>query len=136
VHALNRDSGGPPCVSATSRSRPRAARPEGGVRQLFLRCRIRYGRPPSGICTPWVSARNNRTAGAICARFDHPIETGTAGDAILLAQVDPGPTVEGCSTPSPVKVAKFFADPEELGQGDEPSLDTTPASYQIEYATC
>ena len=33
-------------------------------------------------------------------------------------------------------MAKLFADPGELGQGDEAALDTSTAAYQIEYATC
>jgi len=32
------------------------------VRQFSLRCQIRYATPPSGICNPYVSARNTNTA--------------------------------------------------------------------------
>jgi peptide/nickel transport system substrate-binding protein len=33
-------------------------------------------------------------------------------------------------------VAKFFADAGQLGAGEEPALNTSPASFQIGYATC
>jgi DNA-binding SARP family transcriptional activator/ABC-type transport system substrate-binding protein len=69
-------------------------------------------------------------------RFTHPVETIAAGDGVLLVYVARGPTTEDFAASIPGTVAKFFADPGQLGAGEEPALNASPASFQIGYATC
>jgi DNA-binding SARP family transcriptional activator/ABC-type transport system substrate-binding protein len=92
----------------------------------------------------WVDATDQGTVTGIdpttgrmtTYRFGHPVDTVTAGGGVLLAQLNPGQTVESFFASFPGKTVKLFADQGELGQGDEAALDTSTAAYQIEYATC
>jgi DNA-binding SARP family transcriptional activator/ABC-type transport system substrate-binding protein len=69
-------------------------------------------------------------------RFAHPIGTVAAGDGVVLVSVGSGPTVDGLVDALPGTVARFFSDPGQLGQGDEPALDDHPGALQVARATC
>jgi DNA-binding SARP family transcriptional activator/ABC-type transport system substrate-binding protein len=92
----------------------------------------------------WVANRDEGTVTGIDAvtgklttyRFNHPVETMVAGDGVLLAYVVSGPTTEDFIASIPGTVAKFFADEGQLGQGDEPALNTHAGAIQVDYATC
>lgn len=92
----------------------------------------------------WVANRDEGTVTGIDAvtgklteyRFNHPVETMVAGDGVLLAFVVSGQTTEDFINSIPGTVAKFFADEGQLGQGDEPALNTHPGAIQVDYATC
>jgi ABC-type oligopeptide transport system substrate-binding subunit len=92
----------------------------------------------------WVANRDEGTVTGIDAvtgkltryRFNHPVETMVAGDGVLLAYVVRGQTSEAYIDSIPGTVAKFFADAGQLGQGDEPALNTHPGAIQVDYATC
>jgi DNA-binding SARP family transcriptional activator/ABC-type oligopeptide transport system substrate-binding subunit len=92
----------------------------------------------------WVGNHDEGTVTGIDAvtgkqttfRFSHPVETIVAGDGVLLVHLPTGPTDEKFIDSIPGTVGKFFADAGELGQGDEPALNTSPGAIQIDYATC
>jgi DNA-binding SARP family transcriptional activator/ABC-type oligopeptide transport system substrate-binding subunit len=92
----------------------------------------------------WVSNHDEGTVTGIDAvtgkqttfRFSHPVETIVAGDGVLLVHLPTGPTAEKFIDSIPGTVGKFLADAGELGQGDEPALNTNPGAIQIGYATC
>jgi DNA-binding SARP family transcriptional activator/ABC-type transport system substrate-binding protein len=92
----------------------------------------------------WVGNHDEGTVTGIDAvtgkqttfRFSHPVETIVAGDGVLLVHLPTGPTDEMLIDSIPGTVGKFFADAGELGQGDEPALNTNPGAIQIDYATC
>jgi DNA-binding SARP family transcriptional activator/ABC-type transport system substrate-binding protein len=92
----------------------------------------------------WVGNHDEGTVTGIDAvtgkqttfRFSHPVETIVAGDGVLLVHLPAGPTDEKFIDSIPGTVGKFFADAGELGQGDEPALNTNPGAIQIGYATC
>jgi len=92
----------------------------------------------------WVGNQDEGTVTGIDAvtgklttyRFGHPVLTVAAGGGILLVSLGPGQTVEDHIGALTGKVARFFAHKGELGQGDEPALNTDPAAFQIDFATC
>jgi DNA-binding SARP family transcriptional activator/ABC-type oligopeptide transport system substrate-binding subunit len=92
----------------------------------------------------WVANRDEGTITGIDAvtgkrityRFRHPVETIAAGDGVLLVYVARGQTAEDFIASIPGTVAKFFADAGQLGQGEEPALNTNPGAIQIDCATC
>jgi DNA-binding SARP family transcriptional activator/ABC-type oligopeptide transport system substrate-binding subunit len=92
----------------------------------------------------WVGNHDEGTVTGIDAvtgkqttfRFSHPVETIVAGDGVLLVHLPTGPTDENFIDSIPGTVGKFFADAGELGEGDEPALNTNPGAIQIDYATC
>jgi DNA-binding SARP family transcriptional activator len=92
----------------------------------------------------WVGNHDEGTVTGIDAvtgkpttlRFSHPVETIAAGDGVLLVHLPTGPTVERFFDSFTGNVGKVFADAGELGQGDEPALNTNPGAIQIDYATC
>jgi DNA-binding SARP family transcriptional activator/ABC-type transport system substrate-binding protein len=92
----------------------------------------------------WVGNHDEGTVTGIDAvtgkpttlRFSHPVETISAGDGVLLVHLPTGPTVEKFFDSFTGTVGRFFADAGELGQGDEPALNTSPGAIQIDYATC
>jgi ABC-type oligopeptide transport system substrate-binding subunit len=92
----------------------------------------------------WVANHDEGTVTGIDAvtgqqttfRFDHPVETIVAGAGVLLVHLPRGPTVEEFIASIPGKVPRFFAESGQLGQGDEPALNTTPGAFQVDHATC
>ena len=94
--------------------------------------------------TLWVGNNNEGTVTGIDAvtgelttyRFEHPVETIVAGGGALLVHLPRGPAEEDLIDSIPGKVVKLFSDSGQLGQGDEPALNTSPGSFQVDYATC
>ena len=92
----------------------------------------------------WVGNQDEGTVTGIDAvtgtftthRFGHPVATIAAGDGVLLAYLGAGRSVEDHIDALTGKVARFFAHEGQLGQGDEPALNTDPGAYQIAFATC
>jgi len=92
----------------------------------------------------WVANRDEGTVTGIDAvtgartvfGFDHPTETLAAGGGSLLVYVVPGSTVSTFADALPVPKAMFLAALYQLGQGDEPALNTYPGAIQIDNATC
>lgn len=92
----------------------------------------------------WVANRDEGTVTGIDAitgaetvlGFDHPTETLAAGDGTLLVYLVPGPTVSTFVDSLPEPRARFVAELYQLGQGDEPALNTHPGAIQIDRATC
>jgi len=92
----------------------------------------------------WVGNQDEGTVTGIDAvtgtltthRFGHPVATIAAGDGVLLAYLGAGRSVEDHIDALTGDVARFFAHEGQLGQGDEPALNTDPGAYQIAFATC
>ena len=70
------------------------------------------------------------------SRPGHPAETLAAGGGRLLVQLADEPTIDEVVDGLPGRSAVFFADAGQLGQGDEPALDTHPGALQVAHATC
>jgi ABC-type oligopeptide transport system substrate-binding subunit/DNA-binding SARP family transcriptional activator len=92
----------------------------------------------------WVANSDDGTVSGIDAvtgettsvfRFGHPIWTMAARDGVLLVDLGQGVPIDAHIDALSGTVAKFFANPGEL-RDEEPALNTDPAAYQIEFATC
>jgi class 3 adenylate cyclase/ABC-type transport system substrate-binding protein len=92
----------------------------------------------------WVANQDEGTVTGIDAitgkpttyRFDHPVGLAAAGGGILLAALQPGPTIEKRIDALSGKVARLFSQQGALGEGSEPALNLNEAAGQIAFATC
>ena len=92
----------------------------------------------------WVANSDDGTVSGIDAvtgettsvfSFGHPVWTMAAGNDFLLVNLGQGVPIEAHIDALSGTVAKFFANSGEL-RDEEPALNTDPAAYQIEFATC
>jgi DNA-binding SARP family transcriptional activator/ABC-type transport system substrate-binding protein len=92
----------------------------------------------------WVSNEDVGTVTRIdpltgkTTRFDfgHSVATEVAGGGVLLAALEPGPTIEDRFKTLPRNSLRLFSKQGALGLGKEPALDWDRAAGQIYFATC
>jgi ABC-type transport system substrate-binding protein/streptogramin lyase len=68
--------------------------------------------------------------------FGHSISAEVAGGGVLLAALEPGPTIEDRFDALPKNSLRLFSKQGVLGLGNEPALDWDSAAHQIYRATC
>ncbi|HYT81313.1 MAG TPA: BTAD domain-containing putative transcriptional regulator [Actinomycetota bacterium] len=68
-------------------------------------------------------------------RAGHPVGAVAAGDGVVLVVVLPGRSFEDTINALTGKVARLFVQDSSI-PWDDPALDSSPAAFQIEYATC